>query len=268
MLESPVTPTGLPRFRVDRRDLEAGFCILAVEGEVDLATAPVLRSALVELSERETRRIVIDLSEVTYMDSTGLGVLVGAQRRLPAGGMIVVAGAQPAVRDLFALTGLDRNFGLFSTAEEAVVELSAAASARPALSADAALVLGLAATAIPFADSCAAQAERWLRVLRLYGDAGRTLNALGLGEAPLAPIAPGGSGERAADPEAAVASVIEQALRVASERGASAVGTGDLLAGVMAFYGEELDRVLEAHGADRQELAASLNARGSERSDR
>jgi hypothetical protein len=102
----------------------------------------------------------------------------------------------------------------------------------------------------------------------LYGDAGRTLTALGLGEAPLTPIAPGTPGERVGDPEAAVARVTDHALRVAVERDAATVGTADLLAGVMSVYGEELDRVLAAHGADRQELAASLNARGSERSER
>jgi anti-sigma B factor antagonist len=242
--------------------------MVAVEGEVDLASAPALRGALLHAAAPEGCSLVVDLAQVTYMDSTGLGVLVGVQRRLAPEGALVIAAASAAVRELFALTGLDRSFKLYETAEDAVAALAANRPSRPALSADAALVVGLAATAIPFADSRSAQAERWLRVLRLYGESGRVLTALGLGEAPLAPVAPSPDGERVADPQAAVASVAEHARRVAIERSAATVTTADLLTGVMAVYGEELDRVLAAHGADRQELAASLNARGSERSDR
>ncbi len=265
MLDSPVIATG---FRVAHREPEPGVCVATVEGDVDLASAPALKSALTELAEGEARRLVVDLSQVSYLDSTGLGVLVGVKRRLADGGVIVVAGAPPAVRALFELTGLDRVFRLFSSTDEAVAELSAQRAPRPGLSPDAALVLGLAATAIPFADSRAAEAERWLRMLRLYGDAGHLLTALGLGEAPLTPIAPSQSPERAEDREDAVARVAEHATRLAGERGAAAIGTGDLLAGVAAVYGEELNRVLAAHGTDSHELATRLSSRGSEPADR
>jgi hypothetical protein len=188
-------------------------------------------------------------------------VLVGIQRRLPAGAVIAIAGAQPVVGDLFALTGLDRVFKLFDGVDAAVAELSAPPAVGAGLSADAALALGLVATAIPFADGRPAEAERWLRVLRLHGDAGRMLSALGLGEALLAPMPPALPDERKPDPLDAVAAVREHANRVAAEHGSASVGTADLLAGVMAVYGEDFNRVLEAHGCAPGELAEHLARR-------
>ncbi len=190
MLDSTLTPAGLEGLQVTHREFDGGLCCVAAEGEVDLATAPVLKGALLARVATGATRLVLDLTGVIHMDSTGLGVLVGVRRRLPEDGVLAVAGARPAVRSVFELTGLDRTFKLFESAEEALAELRAPAAPQPALSPDAALVLGLAATAVPFADSRTAEAERWLRVLRLHGDAGRELSALGLGEAPLVEIVP------------------------------------------------------------------------------
>jgi anti-sigma B factor antagonist len=262
MLDSTATPPGLERLRVTHRDVEDGLSCVAVEGEVDLLSAPVLKGALLARVAAGATRIVLDLSGVVHMDSTGLGVLVGVRRRLPEEGLIAVAGAAPAVRSVFELTGLDRTFKLFDNVEAAMAELSAPAAPRPALSPDAALVLGLAATAVPFADSRTAEAERWLRALRLHGDAGRELSALGLGEAPLIEIAPTTDAESGPRGAEAVASVTQSATRLAAQRGAAMVSTGDLLAGVLVVYGSDFDRVLEAHGSDCGELIAHLDMNG------
>src|SRR5262245_10085057 len=84
---------------------------------------------------------------------------------------------------------------------------------QPLLAPDAELVLGIAATAIPFARTSDAEAERWLRVLRLHGEVGVALQGLGVSEVPLAE--PGGEQEHPAHPHAgaqdAVAHVTEQA---------------------------------------------------------
>jgi anti-sigma B factor antagonist len=261
MLNSAATSTArLPRLSVSHRDLDAGVRVIAVQGEVDLASAPALKSALLELVADEPRRLVLDLSQVGYMDSTGLGVLVGVQRRLGDGAVIAIGGAPRVVAALFELTGLDRTFKLVADVDSAVAELGAPASARAGLSTDAALVLGLVATAIPFADGRAAEAERWLRVLRLHGDAGRILSTLGLGEALLAPIPPALPDEDKPDPLDAVTAVSDHAAFVAAEHGSATVGTADLLAGVIAVYGEDFDRVLEAHGCAPDELAEQLSA--------
>jgi hypothetical protein len=128
-----------------------------------------------------------------------------------------------------------------------------------ALAPDAAMVLGIASTAMPFARTPDAQAERWLRVLRSHGEAGAALQALGVSDGPVAEALESGD----TDPidvkdRDAVAEVAEHALRIASERGAASVTTADVLMAVMHVYGEGFDRVLRAHGGDRDALIDRL----------
>jgi len=134
-------------------------------------------------------------------------------------------------------------------------------SATLALAPDAAIVLGIASTAMPFARTPEAEVERWLRVLRLHGQVGIALQALGVSEEPL----PGVEGHEdtregavAAGERDAVALVTEYAVRIATERHARALATTDLLMAVMHVYGEDFDRVLQVHGADREELLERL----------
>ena len=81
--------------------------ILAVSGEVDLATAPTLRQRVVQAIDDGARQVVVDLSEVGFMDSTGLGVLIGGLKRLRQldGNLIVVNPSDP-VRKILEVTGL------------------------------------------------------------------------------------------------------------------------------------------------------------------
>jgi hypothetical protein len=133
-------------------------------------------------------------------------------------------------------------------------------SSGPAVAPDAAMILGIAATAMPFARDSEAQAERWLRVLRLYGQVGTALQALGVSEQPLPehPHEHESSGAHQADGGDAVARVAERAVRIAGERGAGALATTDVLIGVMEVYGEDFDQVLRAHGTDRDEVLERL----------
>ncbi|MFC4075331.1 STAS domain-containing protein [Salinithrix halophila] len=79
---------------------------LVVSGEVDAFTAPQLREKLMPLT-RESREIYLDLSEVNYMDSTGLGVLIGAYKSLRVqGGRLVLVGMSPRLSRLLKITGL------------------------------------------------------------------------------------------------------------------------------------------------------------------
>jgi anti-sigma B factor antagonist len=90
--------------------------VLAVRGEVDVATCPQLRSALLDVIERGASSVVIDLREVPFVDSSGLGVVVGAVKRLVERDTaanegvpevpLSVVGLQPSVRRVFELTGL------------------------------------------------------------------------------------------------------------------------------------------------------------------
>ena len=93
---------------VDVRLCERGVTV-TVRGEVDVHTAPALRERLHEVVSQGERRVVVHLDGVTFMDSTGLGVLVGthtAQRA--AGGTMEVVCGEPRVLRIIGLTGLDR----------------------------------------------------------------------------------------------------------------------------------------------------------------
>jgi hypothetical protein len=132
-------------------------------------------------------------------------------------------------------------------------------STSPAL--DTAMVLGMASTALPFADSHEAEAERWLRILRMYGEAGSVLQSLGVSEAPLeaGEASPESEHPGADSPHSdVIRAVTERAVGVAAQRRSQTVGAGDVLVAVMAVYGSDFDRVLRVHGTDRDEVLERL----------
>jgi anti-sigma B factor antagonist len=246
--------------------LDDRTCVVAVEGELDLATAPDLKSRLAQLLGEGCRDFVLDVSQVGHMDSTGLGVLIGLQLRLGGEGMVAIAAAPHNVVVLFEVTRLDGRFPVFSTVDDALahVRRTEPEAGRPALGPDAAMVVGLASTALPFADSSAGEAERWLRILRRHGDAGRALCAAGVGDAPLADPDHRAAGEHVEagkpDDRETLASVVDQAARAAGDRGAKAVGSTDVLVGVMAVYGADFDRILHVYGSDRDAVQTAVSS--------
>jgi hypothetical protein len=128
------------------------------------------------------------------------------------------------------------------------------------LSQDAALVVALAGTAMPFAHSAEDEAERWLRALRLHGQVGAALQALGVGEAPL--MTGSAANEDGPGTPPLGVEVLDEVNRQASEfaeaREAETVGTADLLFAVLNVYGRLFDRVLYLRGTSREELAERL----------
>ena len=94
---------------------------LSVAGEVDMATAPRLRDALVQLAaEHPAATAVIDLDGVSFLDSLGLGVLVGGLLRMrTAGGDLALVCTSPPLLDLLALCRLDRVFEIHASVAEA-----------------------------------------------------------------------------------------------------------------------------------------------------
>jgi len=130
----------------------------------------------------------------------------------------------------------------------------------PRISQDAAIVLALADTAVPFASSLEDEAERWVRVMRMHGQVGAALQALGVGEAPLAtPVTGPGEGHGTeALGKSAVNAVGEAAGALARERGARIVTTVDILFAVMELYGRAFDRALYVRGSTRAELIERL----------
>lgn len=98
---------------------EPGATVLMVAGELDLLTSPKLAAELDEAIRRGTEDAVVDLSETTFMDSSGIHVLLEAQRRLALGsrGLAVVCARGPARRTL-EVTGLLHGLGVVSSFEE------------------------------------------------------------------------------------------------------------------------------------------------------
>lgn len=99
-----------------------GDCaILRVGGEIDVYTAPTLREHLSDLAATGVRHVVIDTSGITFLDSTGLGVLVGGLKRMRVhNGSLALAGSQERVVQLLRLTGLTRTFPPYATVAEAI----------------------------------------------------------------------------------------------------------------------------------------------------
>jgi hypothetical protein len=129
------------------------------------------------------------------------------------------------------------------------------------LSQDAAIVLALADTAIPFAVSPEDEAERWVRLLRLHGQVGAALQGLGVGEAPLSTMAvPHAVRVLRARPlgQDPVADVSQAARRLATKRGARAAATIDVLFAVIGVYGKTFDRALYIRGTSVEELLTRL----------
>ena len=98
-----------------------GWQVIEVSGEVDISTAPSLRERLVGLIAEGHRRLVIDLDDVGFLDSTGLGVLIGALKRVRTqDGELRLVCSQPRTLKVFEVTRLDAAFDILPSVDEAV----------------------------------------------------------------------------------------------------------------------------------------------------
>lgn len=94
--------------------------LVSVGGEIDVYTAPMLREALDRVISEGRVEIVVDLEKVTFMDSTGLGVLVGRLKAVRVqNGMLQIVCTQDRILKIFRITGLDKVFHLHETVEAA-----------------------------------------------------------------------------------------------------------------------------------------------------
>ena len=120
-------------FKLATADLGNGVSTVSVAGEVDLATAPELKEALAEVINDGARGVLVDLSNATFIDSTTLGVLMGAVKRLrPAGGELAIACHDPNIRKIFEITLLDRIFAIFDSTDEGIAHLRQVGAAKSA----------------------------------------------------------------------------------------------------------------------------------------
>lgn len=93
--------------------------VLEIGGEIDVYTAPRLRERLTQVVAAGHRRIIVDLGRVEFLDSTGLGVLVGVHRRLKGHGTLSLVCPHERLLKIFRITGLDTVFDIHSSVEGA-----------------------------------------------------------------------------------------------------------------------------------------------------
>jgi anti-sigma B factor antagonist len=113
-------PSATAFFAISQRDLDRHTSVVAVNGELDLASAPRLKWTLIDLLDADRSQLVVDLSLVTFMDSTALGVLIGVNRGLDAGARLAIVCTQTNVLKIFEFSGLDGALAIFSTLDEAL----------------------------------------------------------------------------------------------------------------------------------------------------
>ena len=115
-----------PQFSLSEENIDDQRHVVAVTGEIDLFTAPELKAVLSEAVEAGRTRIVVDLTETSFLDSTALGVLIGAVKRLRSrDGALTIVNTDANIAKTFEITGLDQIFTIRPTRDEAVAALDA-----------------------------------------------------------------------------------------------------------------------------------------------
>jgi anti-sigma B factor antagonist len=119
-----------PRFRAVERDVDDRTTIVAVDGEIHVSTAPEFSGVLAAAIESGRTQLVLDLSGVMFIDSTGLSVVLNALRRVTrAGGRMALVCSNPTVLRLFEITRLDTTVDIHADPETALAAVQGRAGA-------------------------------------------------------------------------------------------------------------------------------------------
>ncbi|HEX3467760.1 MAG TPA: STAS domain-containing protein [Candidatus Elarobacter sp.] len=95
--------------------------VFELTGSLDIATSPTVRAALISASERGNHQLIVDLTKVDFLDSTGLGAIIGGQRRAREfHGEVRVVAKEGQILRLLRITGLLKVFAVYPTLDEAV----------------------------------------------------------------------------------------------------------------------------------------------------
>jgi anti-sigma B factor antagonist len=109
---------------IDVQPTEAGSPqVFVLRGSMDIATSPTVRAALLEAAERGEHDIIVDLTNVEFLDSTGLGALIGAHKRAKEhGGRVRLVAQEGQILRLLRITGLLGVFGVYHDLESALAD--------------------------------------------------------------------------------------------------------------------------------------------------
>jgi anti-sigma B factor antagonist len=111
---------GLVDLKLDHHTQD-GNEVVDVEGEIDVYTAPRLRELLIELVNKGHFKLIVNMERVEFLDSTGLGVLVGGLKRVRAhDGSLDLVCTQERILKIFRITGLTKVFGIHDSVDEAI----------------------------------------------------------------------------------------------------------------------------------------------------
>ena len=119
MVEGKDETTGIredPVAGIERTD---GYTVVSLAGELDLYNANTVREALLECCGESPERLIVDLSEVRFIDSTALGVLIEARTRLPNRKGFLLAAPGLETRRALEISGLDRHFAVHDSVDQA-----------------------------------------------------------------------------------------------------------------------------------------------------
>jgi anti-sigma B factor antagonist len=109
-----------------------GYTVISPQGEIDFATGPALKEAITDALVAGKTHLVVDLLAVEFIESTGLGALIGGRRRARAldGSLSLVCAENPVLK-VFRVTGLDKVFEIYETVEDATAKPLPEASSAP-----------------------------------------------------------------------------------------------------------------------------------------
>jgi anti-sigma B factor antagonist len=97
-----------------------GAVVVALAGELDLYNAGDVRAALLACCDEQPERLIVDLEQVSFIDSTALGVLIEARSRLSNRRAFMLASPQIATRRALEVSGLDRHFDVYASRDDAL----------------------------------------------------------------------------------------------------------------------------------------------------
>src|SRR5580698_2677950 len=110
--------------KVQVREAPGDCYVVELSGEIDVYTSPKVKDAVSDLIDRGVYNLVINLENVRYIDSTGLGVLIGGLKRVREhGGTVNLVCTNPQIRKIFDITGLVKIFGIFDSEDAAMKAL-------------------------------------------------------------------------------------------------------------------------------------------------
>jgi anti-sigma B factor antagonist len=110
--------------KVNVRQAPGDCYVVDLSGEIDVYTSPKVKDAVGDLIDRGVYYLVINLEKVRYIDSTGLGVLIGGLKRVREhGGSVNLVCTNPQIKKIFDITGLVKIFGIFDNEDSAMKAL-------------------------------------------------------------------------------------------------------------------------------------------------